>query len=84
MNAAFYRGRPPQIICALPLKGRLILAFLRALVGAFKASKTFVVQNTGFGGGLSDVTNPIGGKAPPRAFAGFGGEPALALIVAVM
>jgi hypothetical protein len=36
---------------ALPLKGRLILAFLRALVGAFKASNTFVVQNTGFGRG---------------------------------
>ena len=37
---------------ALPLKGRLILAFLRALVGAFKAGKTFVVRNTGFGGGI--------------------------------
>jgi len=33
---------------ALPLKGRLILAFLRALVGAFKAGETFVGQNTGF------------------------------------
>jgi hypothetical protein len=57
MKAALYRGRPPQIICALPLKGRLILAFLRALVGAFKAGKIFVAQNTGFGGDLSDVTN---------------------------
>jgi len=28
--------------CVLPLKGRLILAFLRALVGAFKAGKIFV------------------------------------------
>jgi hypothetical protein len=49
-------------IVALPLKGRLILAFLRALVGAFKAGKTFVAQNTGFGGDLSDVTNLIGEK----------------------
>jgi hypothetical protein len=47
---------------ALPLKGRLILAFLRALVGAFKAGKTFVAQNTGFGGDLSAVTNLIGEK----------------------
>ena len=56
VKVAFCRGRPPQIIVALPLKGRLILAFLRALVGAFKAGKTFVAQNTGFGGGLWDVT----------------------------
>jgi hypothetical protein len=62
MNAAFYRRRPPQIICALPLKGRLILAFLRALVGAFKAGKIFAAQNAGFGGDLSDVTNLLGEK----------------------
>jgi len=30
------------------------------------------------------VTNLIAGKAPPRAFAGFGGEPALALMDAVV
>src|SRR5260370_31956726 len=35
---------------ALPLKGRPILAFLWALVGAFKAGKTFIARNTGFGG----------------------------------
>jgi hypothetical protein len=52
MNAAFYFGRLPQAICALPLKGRLILAFLRALVGAFKATNTFVAQDTDFGGGI--------------------------------
>ena len=69
---------------ALPVKGRLILAFLRAFVGAFKAGKIFVAQNTGFGGDLSDVTNLIGEKHPPRTFAGFGGEPALALMDAVV
>jgi hypothetical protein len=37
--------------CALPLKGRPILAFLWALVGAFKAGKTFMARNTGFGRG---------------------------------
>jgi hypothetical protein len=69
---------------ALPLKGRLILAFLRTLVGAFKAGKTFVAQNTDFGGGLSDVTNFIDEKAPRKAFAGFGGGPARALMDAVV
>jgi hypothetical protein len=36
---------------------------LWALVGAFKAGKTFIARNTGFGGGLSGETNLIDGKA---------------------
>jgi hypothetical protein len=39
MNAACYPGRPTQAIVRCRLKGRLILAFLRVLVGAFKAVK---------------------------------------------
>jgi hypothetical protein len=39
MNAVFYPGRPTQAVVRCRLKGRLILAFLRALVGAFKAVK---------------------------------------------
>ncbi len=46
--------------------------------------QNFRSANTGFGGGLSNVTNLIAGKAPPRVFAGFGGEPALALMDAVV
>ena len=38
--------------CASPLKGRLIRAFLRALVGAFKAGRTFVPRTTGFRRGV--------------------------------
>jgi hypothetical protein len=34
-----YPGRAPHTIVRCPLRGRLILAFLRALVGAFKAVK---------------------------------------------
>jgi hypothetical protein len=53
--------------CAMPLlNGRPILAFLRALVGAFKAEKSFVAQFAGFRGDFSDVTRLIGGKAPPK------------------
>jgi hypothetical protein len=64
------------------LNGRPILAFLRALVGAFKAKKSFVPQFAGFSGHFSDVTKLIGGKAPvarhlwkrpPKAFAGGAG-----------
>jgi hypothetical protein len=47
------------------------------------AGETFIAQNNGFGGVLSDVTNLIGEKHL-RAFAGFGGEPALALMDAVV
>ena len=39
MNAVFYPGRPTQAILRCLLRGRLILAFLRVLVGAFKAAK---------------------------------------------
>jgi hypothetical protein len=39
MNAVCYPGRPTQAIVRSCLKGRPILAFLRALVGAFKAVK---------------------------------------------
>jgi hypothetical protein len=48
------------------------------------AGETFIAQNNGFGGVLSDVTNLIGGEKHLRAFAGFGGEPALALMDAVV
>jgi len=43
----------------------------------------FCYADVGFGGSLSDVTNLIGGRASARAFAGFGREPALALMDAV-
>jgi hypothetical protein len=69
---------------ALPLKGRLILAFLRALVGAFKAGQTFVVQNTGFGGGLSDATNLTGEKHLRERSLALAVSPALALMDAVV
>ena len=39
MNAVFYPGRPTQAAVRCVLRGGLILAFLRALVGAFKAVK---------------------------------------------
>ena len=39
VNAVCYPGRPTQAIVRCCLKGRPILAFLRALVGAFKAVK---------------------------------------------
>jgi hypothetical protein len=39
MNAVFYPGGPTQAIVRCLLRGGLILAFLRALVGAFKAAK---------------------------------------------
>jgi hypothetical protein len=39
MNAVFYPGRPTQAVVRCLLRGGLILAFLRALVGAFKAVK---------------------------------------------
>ena len=83
MNAAFCRGRPPQIIVALPLKGRLILAFLRALVGTFKAGRTFVPRITGFGGDLSDVTNLMGEKRLRERLLVVAAEPALASTYAV-
>jgi hypothetical protein len=41
-------GCPAANHCALPLKGRLILAFLRALVGAFKAGQLSFFGNAGF------------------------------------
>ena len=50
MNAVCYPGRPTQAIVRSCLKGRPILAFLWALVGAFKAARTFVAQSRGFGG----------------------------------
>jgi hypothetical protein len=46
------------------LNGRPILAFLRALVGAFKAKKSFVPRFAGFSGHFSDVSRHIGGKTP--------------------
>jgi hypothetical protein len=46
--------------CALPLKRRPILEFLKALVGAFNAGQTFVPRINGFGGALLDVTNLMG------------------------
>jgi hypothetical protein len=60
-ECCFLRRTSAANHCALPLNGRLILAFLRALVGAFKATNTFVAQYAVFGGG-SDVTNLIGEK----------------------
>ncbi len=48
--------------CVLPLKGRLILAFLRALVGAFKAGKIFVPRK----GPLPD---------PRKGYCGLAGTP---------
>jgi hypothetical protein len=39
INAVCYPGRPTQPMVRRCLKGRPILAFLRALVGAFKAVK---------------------------------------------
>jgi hypothetical protein len=55
--------------CALPLKGRLIRAFLRALVGAFKAGKTFVPRTTGLDGVIGREISEVE-DAPLRAFAG--------------
>jgi hypothetical protein len=70
--------------CALPLKGRLIRAFLRALVEAYKTSKAFVVRNTGFGGDYRVRQISSVKKTSPGVFAGFGGDPALALMDAVV
>jgi len=78
---------PPNVPASdgpLPLKGRLIRAFLRALVGAFKAGKTFVPRIGLVSAGVVGREDPAGGNPPPRAFAGFGGEPAFASMVAVM
>jgi|SRR5258708_6801643 hypothetical protein len=59
------RGTSAANHCAMPLlNGRPILAFLRALVGAFKAKKSFVPQFASFSGHSSDVTGLIGGKTP--------------------
>ncbi len=38
-ECCFYPGRPTQAVVRCLLRGGLILAFLRALVGAFKAVK---------------------------------------------
>jgi hypothetical protein len=65
-NAAYTDAASP---CALPLKGRLIRAFLRAEVGALKAGRALV------GGSHWNVIDLIGEALPPRAFAGFGGGP---------
>src|ERR1700704_1515706 len=59
------RGTSAANHCAMPLlNGRPILAFLRALVGAFKAKKSFVSQFASFSGHSSDVTRLIGGRTP--------------------
>lgn len=51
------RGTSAANHCAMPLlNGRPILAFLRALVGAFKAEKSFIPRFAGFSGDFSDVT----------------------------
>jgi len=61
--------RRKRAIRVLPLKGRLILAFLRALVGAFKAAKTFAPRATGLGAGFigSDKSHRWDGGGPARA-----------------
>jgi hypothetical protein len=46
-------------------------------VGAFKAGKTFVPRIGLVSAGVVGREDPAGGNPPPRAFAGFGGEPAL-------
>jgi hypothetical protein len=56
MNAFFYPGRPTQAVVRCRLKGRLILAFLRALVGAFKAVMLSSRSTTVFGERLWHAT----------------------------
>jgi len=71
MNVASNRESPAANQRVLPLKGRPIPAFLRALVGAFKAGNTFFREGAGFGGDLSAATNLVGGKTPLTALIGF-------------
>ena len=81
MNAVLYPGRPTQAMVRCLLRGRFDSGIFE---GVDWSVQNFRSANTGFGGGLPNVTNLIAGKAPPRAFAGFGGEPALALMDAVV
>src|SRR6266481_7867240 len=55
-------GRPTQPVVRCCLKGRPILAFLRALVGAFKAAKLSPRRTLVSVGGLWDLTTVMGEK----------------------
>jgi hypothetical protein len=61
MNAAFYPEPARQAIVRRPLKGRLILAFLRALVGAFKADGEVSLRIPLVSMAYRDVTDLTGG-----------------------